>query len=1072
MAYAPFHGDDMIAWLTHFKFSDKISKFFEEQGVCEVVDLFLFNEDATWLSNSGLSKLESTKFCKALQVTTHSRSDHVIEERRKTLGLAGKLGKASAGAHTSVSRDSKSVGENKAASAQENRKAGQAGWRSRRPDTHRMRYSSNPSPASTLPPSSPHPSCPTASSARATGSVASIPGSVRWGDLTAVPPLPCAVLGMMKIPNPPSSVHYDYPGYEGMSRSTSCVSDLLSLDQQVKDTMDQKMVRRRRKQQEQERLERYQQKMTLESISLGKKGVVDLLFCVDKRRSPDTLASLAYLQHGGLKAIVRALSAIHPYVSVRMALVCVDGQGQVRGKGATDSRVAWTCEAAGLLSALSSLKSEMARSSTRLASPPPLSPILDKLADASVDGVGWNARTHLLCYLGASAPSPAASAQEFSEILQRELAAVNVSPLVLVGNESADALVGQVVARIRALLLRVLTVGVKMLEGLYAKIPFVKAAPTPVLSLTERVVCYPLLPLPSPAWGVNTVGRAMADEDKESGMALSPFPLSAPVTLLSTRCPFARTQQQQVVFQGELHVNGDGLGIGSIWGPQWEGGVGLPGLQGEVWGLAGPTARVVLKGFVDTQWSEKRCHEQLLAGHRLGLHMAYKFNEQCSRAHAVTPSSVRLPAPVAFTPICLLQLNERWPQQPFVLCEGEIVGAVEGGLSVYVNNVGVMGGGQPATAEEAGANYKGFDVPDMKMLAEPESDDIDNNPSEDCADHDSVQAFSHFTFVESRGYCVLAGLRGRYVKGQAMVSGGSDGSFVLTTPVVHSRDELSYYTTNLAADGIDMVMRAHKCNGTCRLLRLPEYVSGSESVPLSRPKRVLSSSLAAVVGVEAIGIAAASEEETRTGDGMTASASVLSTGGRTAPTFRHDNQASERMAVTDFQEAGRMKHCENVDSQMDSNSIAVERLPTTTATEILDPLELLRKAAEQRDRVAQYELGRLYFYGHVVGKDLHKAEILFNMAAQGGHTAASGYHKRCCEQLGVVFSNVESETSGENSGSVEDEEFVLFAFTSTEVIFVSEEYSNFLASDDDACALNQPFGKVGRGQDCDSGKCI
>ncbi|RYH28320.1 hypothetical protein EON65_12605, partial [archaeon] len=93
-----------------------------------------------------------------------------------------------------------------------------------------------------------------------------------------------------------------------------------------------------------------------------------------------------------------------------------------------------------------------------------------------------------------------------------------------------------------------------------------------------------------------------------------------------------------------------------------------------------------------------------------------------------------------------------------------------------------------------------------------------------CMCHDSIQAFTHFTFVQSKGYCALAGLRGRYVKGR----GGGGGSFVLTTPVVHSRDVYSYHKTNLGSEGMGMVMRAHKCNDICRALGLPQYQEGSE----------------------------------------------------------------------------------------------------------------------------------------------------------------------------------------------------------------------------------------------------
>eukprot|EP01031_Cornospumella_fuschlensis_P026564 gene26564-32105_t len=838
MSYQPFVGDDLTVWLNQYKFSENMRKALEALEAKEVVDLVLIRENTalmTELANT-ISKLELTKFSKTLEVTTPTNSQ-VIETKKKNLSLTGKLGDsgmmssgASVGTHTSTSLgqgDNNSVATDNLAAKGNLANGGRSATK---PDTRHIKYG-NILPPSSKPPLAPHPTNPSNpnSSAVPPNGGSSVAGSIGGGSLSSLSyTLPSSVF---------TAGAYNIPSHS--------ITTPPSMEQRVKEAVDLKMVRVRHEHKEKERLERYKEKMSAVSISLGNKGGVDLLFCVDRRHSPSTVSLLVYLQQGGLEQLVKALTGIHPYVSVRMALVCVDAQGKVRGQGVqAGGRGAWTCEAAGLQSALRSLAAEM-RGSSGVLAPPPLSPIIHSLKDAGGDGVGWNSPTRLLCYLGASAPSFAGSAQVFSNLLQRDLAAVKVSPLVLVGDVSGDALVAQVAARARALLLPVLTVGGgsggSELESVYAKIPFEKASPTPVLSRTEKVVCYPLRPLPE---GAGAVGKADEETRAEDGMALSAFPLSAPVTLQSTPRPFARTQQQQIVFRGRVRLDAGGLDGANIWGPLWQQGEGLDGLQEEVWGQAGrgscgwEAPRVVLKGFVDkpggTKWSNKTDYEKLLAGHRLGVYMAHKFNEWCRReAYA----GERLSAPVTFTPICLLQLNERWPQQPYVLCEGEIVGAVEGGLAMYTNNVGVIGDGNPssagAAATEAAAEADFVDadsmdvddVTDVETLTTTHNGSIGTNTTA-CACHDSVQAFVHFTFHASGGYCVLAGLRGRYVKGQASGRGGSDGGYVLTTPVVHSRDVYSYHKTNLGTNGMDMVMRAHKCNAICRKLGLPEYAPG------------------------------------------------------------------------------------------------------------------------------------------------------------------------------------------------------------------------------------------------------
>eukprot|EP01031_Cornospumella_fuschlensis_P026565 gene26565-32106_t len=79
MSYQPFIGNDLSAWLDHFKFSDKMRKALEELEANEVVDLVLIHENTalmTELANT-VSKLELTKFSKTLEVTKKCESNYI-----------------------------------------------------------------------------------------------------------------------------------------------------------------------------------------------------------------------------------------------------------------------------------------------------------------------------------------------------------------------------------------------------------------------------------------------------------------------------------------------------------------------------------------------------------------------------------------------------------------------------------------------------------------------------------------------------------------------------------------------------------------------------------------------------------------------------------------------------------------------------------------------------------------------------------------------------------------------------------------------------------------------------------
>lgn len=71
----------------------------------------------------------------------------------------------------------------------------------------------------------------------------------------------------------------------------------------------------------------------------------------------------------------------------------------------------------------------------------------------------------------------------------------------------------------------------------------------------------------------------------------------------------------------------------------------------------------------------------------------------------------------------------------------------------------------------------------------------------------SIPRFSHFTFVQSNGRCVVCGFRGAQNK--------NSNEFKLTNPIIHSKDRV-YGKRDKGAAGIDEVIERHVCNDICR----------------------------------------------------------------------------------------------------------------------------------------------------------------------------------------------------------------------------------------------------------------
>merc|ERR1719502_2020314 len=71
-------------------------------------------------------------------------------------------------------------------------------------------------------------------------------------------------------------------------------------------------------------------------------------------------------------------------------------------------------------------------------------------------------------------------------------------------------------------------------------------------------------------------------------------------------------------------------------------------------------------------------------------------------------------------------------------------------------------------------------------------------------DSATMQALSHFSYHHTNGKYLLCDLQG----------GRYDGYYVLTDPVIHSKDK-EFGGTDLGQDGIDNFMAHHKCGRFC-----------------------------------------------------------------------------------------------------------------------------------------------------------------------------------------------------------------------------------------------------------------
>jgi hypothetical protein len=90
------------------------------------------------------------------------------------------------------------------------------------------------------------------------------------------------------------------------------------------------------------------------------------------------------------------------------------------------------------------------------------------------------------------------------------------------------------------------------------------------------------------------------------------------------------------------------------------------------------------------------------------------------------------------------------------------------------------------------------------------------NPSPSGANHDVIQAFSHWTHHIMGGSLVVVDCQG--------VFNHATNAFLLTDPAIHCMDPVRYGNTNLHKVGIRRFFLSHRCNGCCRELglRMPD----------------------------------------------------------------------------------------------------------------------------------------------------------------------------------------------------------------------------------------------------------
>lgn len=95
---------------------------------------------------------------------------------------------------------------------------------------------------------------------------------------------------------------------------------------------------------------------------------------------------------------------------------------------------------------------------------------------------------------------------------------------------------------------------------------------------------------------------------------------------------------------------------------------------------------------------------------------------------------------------------------------------------------------------------------------------------------DFLQAFSHFSYTSSARRMLVCDLQGVMTRTPSRDGDIVAGKFQLTDPVIHYRSSSGrkqvYGKTDLGKKGAHRFFETHDCNDVCRLLGLPQSVSG------------------------------------------------------------------------------------------------------------------------------------------------------------------------------------------------------------------------------------------------------
>lgn len=178
------------------------------------------------------------------------------------------------------------------------------------------------------------------------------------------------------------------------------------------------------------------------------------------------------------------------------------------------------------------------------------------------------------------------------------------------------------------------------------------------------------------------------------------------------------------------------------------------------------------------------CKELLKAKAKHRTKAKYEIAVSCQRAATMFASLFNSQKPkdcpkIVFADIRIIQLNTRWPEQPYALLEKRLDSAANSKYEKFNNNNGGV------------------------VL----------NPTPHGTNHAAVQAFSHFTYCRSGEQLIVVDCQGIYYEQPEQL-------FYLTDPVVHCNNIFRFGGTNFGQQGIDMFFRTHVCNSICASLQL------------------------------------------------------------------------------------------------------------------------------------------------------------------------------------------------------------------------------------------------------------